>query len=120
MSVSAAPNELTAESTIPIDTNQEIPSIPGQKNDDMRVSIAINTDGCVANVNTKNEGHNIPPEQDQRDRRPRRLPISAAFADREIALGVWKASTDRNDDVRDALGRMMGWVEELVRIHQYL
>ena len=41
-------------------------------------------------------------------------PIAAAAADREIALRVWMASSDRNDDVRDALGRMLGWVEELV------
>jgi len=41
-------------------------------------------------------------------------PIAAAAADREIALRVWMASSDRDDDVRDALGRMLGWVEELV------
>ncbi|KIM31551.1 hypothetical protein M408DRAFT_327724, partial [Serendipita vermifera MAFF 305830] len=43
-------------------------------------------------------------------------PLAAAAADREIALRVWTASLDRHDDVRDALGRMLGWVEELAAL----
>ncbi|PVF96724.1 hypothetical protein CPB86DRAFT_761541 [Serendipita vermifera] len=114
MSVSAAPNELTSQSATANDANQQISLAPGQDDDDLRVGNTINTDGGVANVNTNNEGPSNSLGRGSREGKSRRLPISAAFADREIALGVWKAAADRNDDVRDALGRMMGWVEELI------
>lgn len=42
-------------------------------------------------------------------------PIGAAANDHEIARNVWLSASDREDDqVRDALGRMLGWVEKLV------
>jgi hypothetical protein len=48
--------------------------------------------------------------------RKSKTPIAAAAADRAIALQVWMNSAERDDDVRDALGRMMGWVEQLVSV----
>ena len=38
--------------------------------------------------------------------------LQAAASDRLIARDVWARAKD--DEVRDALGRMLGWVEELV------
>ena len=38
--------------------------------------------------------------------------LQAAASDRLIARDVWTRAKD--DEVRDALGRMLGWVEELV------
>jgi hypothetical protein len=40
--------------------------------------------------------------------------LQAAASDRLIAREVWTRAKD--DEVRDALGRMLGWVEELVSI----
>ena len=40
--------------------------------------------------------------------------LQAAAADRLIARDVWGRAKD--DEVRDALGRMLGWVEELVSL----
>lgn len=41
---------------------------------------------------------------------------NASAADREIAHGVWTTSENREDEVRDALGRMINWVDQLVRL----
>jgi hypothetical protein len=50
-------------------------------------------------------------EQNLKDvERGRRSPM----ADREIAQAAWEASAERHDDVRDALGKMLSWVDELV------
>lgn len=42
--------------------------------------------------------------------------LQAAASDRLIARDVWVRAKD--DEVRDALGRMLGWVEELVSISE--
>jgi hypothetical protein len=42
--------------------------------------------------------------------------IAAAAADRETAHQVWMNSSERDDEVRDALNRMMGWVDKLVSV----
>lgn len=60
-------------------------------------------------------------DEENQERQPetvKKSPLQAAAEDREIALAVWKASADKNDEVRDALGRMLGWVEELVCDHE--
>ncbi|KAG8797037.1 hypothetical protein FRC17_007869, partial [Serendipita sp. 399] len=43
-------------------------------------------------------------------------PIAAAAADRDLAVRVWVASANRDDEVRDALGRMIAHVEELAQL----
>lgn len=60
----------------------------------------------------------IPPPVEQLQERKsepmKKTPLQAAAEDRMIALSVWRENADRDDDVRDALGRMLGWVERLV------
>jgi hypothetical protein len=42
--------------------------------------------------------------------------ITAAAADRELAHQVWMNSSERDDEVSDALNRMMDWVNKLVSV----
>ncbi|KAG8778992.1 hypothetical protein FRC16_003547 [Serendipita sp. 398] len=43
-------------------------------------------------------------------------PVAAAGVDRDLAVRVWVASANRDDEVRDALGRMIARVDELAQL----
>lgn len=74
------------------------------------------SDNAPRPIPSGQENNRSSSEREKQSPRKVKSPIAAAAADREIALRVWMASSDRDDDVRDALGRMLGWVEELVSI----
>jgi hypothetical protein len=60
-----------------------------------------------------------PVEQQQTAEPMKKSVLQAAAEDRQIALSVWKDNAHKDDEIRDALGRMLGWVERLVSDHDH-